>query len=245
MIEKSSLKQRNNYDIPIDKLSIKHIIHNKNPNNNEIAIGYGIYIGKLRESVYVQTVKKINKVEDIINLWQYIKPMCIMLESYISMKFSALLRTEKEVGYVVLANLVNISQNHNGDLFLLFTVQSTRNDLEDIVKEYIDHHMMKDIVGLTTEDFELMKQSTISDLSEKPTNIQTDCTDQISGLINTYEDIKNIKNIDNRFNKKKIMIKAIKMIEKSIFEEFVKYILNQNIRSVLLIEPDHLKDNKK
>jgi insulysin len=228
------------YDISIDKLSKKQIIHNKNPNNNEIAIGYGIYIGKIRESIYIKKVDKINKIEDIINLWQYIKPMCMILESYISMKFSALLRTEKEVGYVVLANLVNISQNHNGDIFLLFTVQSTRNDLEDLVKEYIDHHMMQDIIDVTEEDFELMKQSTISDLSEKPTNIQTDCGNQIMSLIDTYEDITNINNIDNRFNRKKIMIVAIKIINKSIFEKFVKYILDQNITSILLIEPEHL-----
>jgi hypothetical protein len=105
--------------------------------------------------------------------------------------------------------------------------------------------MMQDIIDITEDDFELMKQSTISDLSEKPTNIQTDCGNQIMGLIDTYEDIRNIKDINNRFNRKKIMIGAIEMIDKIIFENFVKYILDQNIRSVLLIEPEHLNIKRK
>ena len=169
--------------------------------------------------------------------WKVKKPMCMILESYISDKFSASIRTEKEIGYVATSNIFNVNESNNPDLFLLFIVQSTRTDLEDIVKDYVDNHMLKDVESMTNDEFESIKQSIIITMGEKPINIYSDCAEKMSALIDTYENISEIKNINVRFLRNKIMINAIKKVNKHVFVDFVKQILKNNIRSVFINNP--------
>lgn len=229
-IRKPKNSARITYSIPKQKLTTRYIKHNQNPNNRETAIGYGLYVGNIRE------ITTHNQGFDLES-WKVKKPMCMMLEGFISEKFSASVRTEKEVGYVAISNILNVNQSNNADVFLLFISQSTRNDLEDIVKEYVDHRMMQDVSQITDDEFVSMKQSVIISMSEKPLNIYADCGEKMSALMDTYEDVRSIKNIDDRFTRKKMMIEAIEMIDKQMFVNFVQNILDADVRSVLLIVP--------
>lgn len=230
VIKKSKQSSRITYSIPKRNFLTRHIKYNQNPNNHETAIGYGLYMGNIRETADI--TQPIDS-----DSWKIKKPMCMMLEGFISEKFSASVRTEKEVGYVAISNIINVNQSNNTDLFLLFVSQSTRDDLEDIVKEYVDKHMMQDVIEITESEFSSMKQSVISSMSEKPLNIYSDCGEKIAALMDTYEDIRSIKDINDRFLRKKIMIDAMSMIDKPMFVNFVKKILDDDIRSVLLIVP--------
>jgi secreted Zn-dependent insulinase-like peptidase len=219
------------YTISRERFSLKHIKRSTNPNNNESAIGYGLYVGNIRETCQPEI--------NILDSWKVIKPMCIMLEGYISEKFSACVRTEKEVGYVAISNILNVNQKNNQDLFLVFVVQSTRDDLEDVVKEYVDNHMFKDVKKITDPEFETMKDSVISTLSEKALNIYEDCGEKMKELLETYEDVNSMSNINinERFLRRQTMINSMTHITKNVFFRFVKKILRNKIRSTILIVP--------
>ena len=166
----------------------------------------------------------------------------MLLESYISEKFSSNIRTENEVGYIATCNVMNVTEGKNPYLFLVFIVQSSKDGLQGIVKKYIDEHMMKDVNIVTDEEFETMKQSIVVNLQEKPLNIISDCSDKFSILIDTYDDpgVKPdmiIKLFTDRFDRKKKMIHGIGQIKKNDFVNFVKNIVTKNISSVLLVEP--------
>jgi insulysin len=219
------------YTIPRQNFSSEYVKKNQNPNNRETAIGYGLYLGNVRE---IQS-----------DSWMIKKPMCMMLEGFISEKFSASVRTEKQVGYIAISNIMNVNQSNNADLFLLFVTQSTRDDLKNIVKEYVDNHMLQDVVQMSEDEFNSMKQGVITSMSEKPLNINADCSEKISTLMDTYEDIKSIKDINVRFSRKKIMTDATSTIDKSMFVDFVKNILDTDIRSIILIVPSHVDISQK
>lgn len=226
-IIKPSESARVFYSIPKSMLSVKLVKQNRNPNNNETAIGYGLYVGNIPE------------IEDSLHeeSWTIKKPMCMMLEGYISEKFSASVRTEKEVGYVAISNMLNINESNNVDLFLVFVVQSTRDDLEDIVKEYVDNHLISDVESMSDDEFDSLSQSIIISLSEKPQNIYADCNEKLTALLNTYEPLLDVQNMEHRFARKQLMVNAAKSINKDMFVKFTKQIVMNNIRSVLLIIP--------
>jgi secreted Zn-dependent insulinase-like peptidase len=226
---KQSMETKNIIDISESKLSAKYIKYNKNPNNKETAIGYGLYIGNIRESV-----------ND--DLWKIQKPLYMILEGYISGRFSASVRTDKQIGYVALSSVVNVNKNYNSDMYLLFILQSTRTDLEQIVADYVDNEMMKDILMVNQNDFEIMKQGIISQMTEQPLNIIDDCNKKLSELLNTFEDIRDIENIDVRFMRNKLIIDAVKKIDLNMFVSFVKQLI-ANPRAIVLISPEDKSKN--
>lgn len=215
-------------NIPKNKLSTKHIKYNKNPNNKETAIGYGLYIGNMRE--------KIDSFE-----WTREKPMCMLLEGYISGKFSASVRTEKQIGYVALSAMLNVNKKYDSDVYLVFILQSTRTDLEKIVEEYVDKQMLADIMDISNEEFETMKNSIIRQLNEKPLNISAECDKKLSDLIDSFEDIRNLKDLDIRFARNQLIIHSMKDIKLNMFVDFTKKILS-NPRAVILISPKKSKN---
>jgi len=167
-----------------------------------------------------------------------------MLKSFISEKFSANIRTEKEVGYIAQCSLVNVNESCNPDIFLIFIVQSTRDDLVDIIQDYIDNHMMKAIEAITNDDFTLMKQSIITNIREKPLNIREDCLEKISILIETYENLDDVlrdspQYFYKRFDRDKKHINAIKHLKLEDFVDFTKNIISKNILSIMMIKPEN------
>jgi secreted Zn-dependent insulinase-like peptidase len=230
------------YVLDKSKLSSKEIKYSINPNNHEKAIGYGLYVGNMRE-----TITKFNW-NDEKSLWMINKPFCMMLESYISEKFSTLIRTEKEVGYVTLCNMINVSETNNPEIFLLFVVQSSKNDLESIIEDYVDNHMMNDINLITDSEFEKMKQSVITKLLEKSPNIYSDALEKYFVIINS-EYVAETTNTNtnpnicvadfmSEYNRKKLMCNVLKSVKKKeLFTLFVKNIVNNGVRSTILIMP--------
>jgi len=231
-IAKPETKINKIYNINSNDLKKNETKYNMNPSNNEKAIAYGLFIENLPE---------------ISNSgWEIKRPLCMLLESYISEKFSSNIRTENEVGYIATCNVMNVAEGKNPYLFLVFIVQSSKDGLQGIVKKYIDEHMMKDVNIVTDEEFETMKQSIVVNLQEKPLNIISDCSDKFSILIDTYDDpgVKPdtiIKLFADRFDRKKKMIHGIGQIKKNDFVNFVKNIVTKNISSVLLVEPTKQK----
>jgi insulysin len=216
------------YDIDSKHLKQNVIKYNMNPSNNEKAIAYGLFIENLPE---------------ISNSgWETKNPLCMLLESYISEKFSSNIRTENEVGYIASCNVMNVTEGKNPYFFLVFIVQSSKDGLEGIVKKYIDQHMMQDVNIITDDEFKTMKQSIVVNLQEKPLNIAADCSEKFSILNSTYDNPGNkadkiIKLFADRFNRKKKIIHGIDQINKNNFVNFVKDIITKNVCSVLLVEP--------
>lgn len=232
-IAKPETKLNKIYNLTPNDLKQNKIKYNMNPSNNEKAIAYGLFIENLPE---------------IANSgWEVKNPLCMLLESYISEKFSSNIRTENEVGYIATCNVMNVTEGKNPYFFLVFIVQSSRDGLEGIVKKYIDDHMMKDVNSITDEEFKTMKQSIIVNLQEKPLNIASECSDKFSILTGTYDDPgsnpdKIIKLFADRFDRKKEMIHGIGQINKNDFVNFVENIITKNISSVLLVEPSRGRD---
>ncbi len=207
------------YSLRADTFSKNTVIYNKNPYNTENAIGYGLYVGNLQENKNTK--------------WTIFKPFCMLLDTYISEKFSSLVRTEQEVGYIAITNIINVNESNNPDIFLLFIVQSSRTDLIDVVQNYVDNHLLSDIESITNEDFLNMIQSLCTKLTEKPININNDVDDKFIELLSKFPQ----NNKKFHFNRKRLMLNSLKNVKnKDEFVEFVKNIISNNIRSVILIE---------
>jgi hypothetical protein len=220
------------YELDKKSLSQKKIVYNMNPNNNEASIGYAIYLGNMKNSsLSLTNNKEIN--------WELLKSLCTILNTYISDKFMTMIRTENEIGYIALTSIINVNEINNPDLFLIFIVQSSRDDLEEIVKDYIDNHLLSDIQSMTEEEFDSMKQSLITNLSEKSINIDEDISEKYNLLIksNKKQDGK-CSSLKENYDKKDKLIKSLKSIKnKDILIKFVEDIMKKNIRSVLSVLP--------
>jgi secreted Zn-dependent insulinase-like peptidase len=227
------------YVLDLSTFPDKKRMTNVNPNNTEKAIGYGLWIGSYRDNHHCKNdIKLFNE-------------LCGILGSYISDKFSLLVRTEQEIGYIAVCRTLNVNESTNPEYFLLFVVQSSRNDLDDVVKHYVDDHMMNDIRSMIDDEFNYLKHSAITHISEKPLNIDADVNlmfnelklksmnywqnqnqdqDQDKNQINGLQEIENM-------NQKHELISKLKEVSKDDFVDFVKNIYDRDIRSILLIEP--------
>lgn len=220
-----------NNSYTLDPLSFpkKKTVKNINPQNSEKAIGYGLWIGNNLN---------VNGLKDNINNDDILKSLCKILESYLSDKFTSLVRTEQQIGYIATCSVININEPTSPDYFLLFIVQSSRDDLEEVVQHYIDNHMMNDINSMTDNEYNFLKHSMTTHLSEKALNINSDVNEMFGEL-----KYKMIHNKNNKLKKtesltqKQNTIAKLKHIEKNHFVEFVKNIFDRNIRSIVIIDP--------
>lgn len=234
MLIKKPKKTMNKTKYTLDPSSFpnKKIIQNINPHNSEKAIGYGLWIGNALnyENIFPSEHRDNNDI---------LKSLCKILETYISDKFTSLVRTEQEIGYIAMCVAINVNEPTNPELFLLFIAQSTRNDLEAIVKHYIDNQMMNDIYSMTDGEFNYLKFSLMTHLSEKALNINADVHEMYGELKNRKmnNDEKNSLNETEKLVQKHITMSKLKKIEKKHFVEFVKNIFDRNVRSVVVIDP--------
>jgi len=249
------------YNITIDQNKPNKMIKiNANPDNTEFAIGYGLYIGNLKEiynNIDGCDLKCPNNIiqdassemgdmiddqsEEPIGVmeWMIRRPMANILERYISEKFSSLIRTEREIGYIATASLVNASLTNNPEVFLLFIVQSTRNDLENVVREYVDKNLLDDVLKMTEEEFDLIKYSLITKLSENTHNIGEEIEEKYFSLKMRTKEYKCME----FFDRKKMMIEGLRSIKGlRQFVEFVKEILDRNQYFVQLINISNAKN---
>lgn len=207
----------------------KYVITSMNNNNTEYAIGIGIHIN----------LPLIEHGEE----WGYTKCYLKILNAIVSEHFAESIRTEKQIGYIAHTQLVNIADVCNPDQYIMFVVQSTNNNLYDIVMDYIENEMMNHLHNITISTFDILKESMISELKEKTHNVQTECSYIFSILQTTYNIFKLYKTTDNfdlymsnRFNKKTYMIDILKMLTLNDFLKFATYI-HKNKRDVLEIVP--------
>lgn len=216
------------YDIDKKDLSSKLTIKNKNPNNYERALGYGIYLGNMRE---------------IGENWEIEKSICILLESFLSERFSAVIRTEKQIGYIAICHLINVNEQYNPDMFLVFIVQSTRTDLYDIVNDYIENILPSNINDISEKEFMDMKSGLITSLSEKSINSKMDCHVMFMALSTTYDKNRLIGATDDdyanyRYNKKKHMVQKLNQLTRSDFINFILSKIKNSARAIINIEPN-------
>ncbi len=204
----------------------KHVEKHINHNNTENAIGYGLYIGNMME--------KLDDFKTYDDLWMFNKLFCMILEKFTSEKFATQVRTEKEVGYIANAKICNISEINNSELYLLFMTQSSRTDLEDIVVDYVDNHMLKDIKSMTDAEYEDVKHSITIKISEKPVNIYDDVYDKYEQILHQCND----PIID--YNRKKLLLDSLEMTNKKMFVDFARRIFARNIRSIVIINNSQL-----
>lgn len=229
-VKESLIEKRTYYDINKKDLSNKLTIKNKNPSNHETALGYGIYLGNTRE---------------IGEDWKLNKSIYMLLETYLSEKFSSIVRTEKKIGYIATCHLINVNEQYNQDIFLVFIVQSNRADLYDIVRDYVENTLPLNISEITEEEFMDMKSGLITSLSENSINVEEDCREMFMALKTTYDKDKLI-NDDNdeyanhRFKKKKYMIEKLEQLTRLDFIKIVLSIIKNSERAVIKIEPDKL-----
>lgn len=219
----------------------KKIVQNTNPHNSERAIGYGMWIGGNYNNKEIFSSLKDEDNNDIL------KSLCKILDTYISDKFTSLMRTEREVGYIAMCTTINVNEPINPDYFLLFIIQSTRDDLETIIEDYIDNYMMNDINSMTEEEFNFLKHSMITHLSEKALNINTDVIEMFGELkykiMNNNNLVKSLSETE-KMSQKQITISKLKQIERKDFTKFVKTIFDRNIRSIVIIDPMKRKNTK-
>lgn len=227
-------------DIPTDKrkhieLNVKDLVKKKtkiheNPENGEGAIGYGLYIGNIKET----------KSGD----WAIKLPYVHIFNTYISDKFSSVVRTEQQVGYIATTSVSNVGWKDNAYTYILFITQSTKTDLENIVQNYIDNNMMEDIRTINDETFESLKKSTIIKLEEKPVTLASECAMMITDLLKT-SDPEEYPDLSVRFTRNQMMIDALKnKASRDDFMRFVQDIYNNRIRAVMCIEPYNRSTDK-
>lgn len=211
---------KKDYDIP---KSINILKTNENPNNSERACCYGIFIGSIRE--YATNDKWVKNI------------FCDLLESYISEKFSAYIRTEKQLGYIARALIININGSRDPYSYLLFITQSTDNNILSIVSDYVENHMMTDILSIDDEMYNDLKNGLINNLMEKPRNIQCDCDEFVECIMTTY-DIDNLSDyyLDRRFNRNQIICDFLNKTTKLDFFTFINMI-HKNNKLMLQIIP--------
>lgn len=195
-------------------------IINENNNDNESAIGYGLFIGKYTESN--------------IDEWIIDEPMYMLLNSYISDKFAHTLRTENEIGYVAYTTIVNIGNDINNHIFILFIVQTNRDDGNEIVKKYIENDMLDDVLAITDEQYEKMCDGLIANLTEPNHNIISEINKSFTNLMQ-----KTKFNSTEKFDREQQMAKCLRKINKHKFFDYVKSIINNKSISVINIKPSN------
>ena len=223
-IKYTQIKQDENINfIPADKTITNNNIHNK-----EYAISYGMYIGNIKEE----------------GEWENDYLLINMLNTYTHNHFFDLLRTEKQIGYVVSTHTLNINTTDNPHIYMVFTAQSTISELYKIIEEYIKDNFLNVINSITQDEFNISKQSIETYLKEQPKNIFEDCSYMYSTIISTPDliystDIDTL--IKNRMNRKNMLIKTLNKLTLNDLIIFSKKIYKNN-RSVIHIQPKKMKN---
>ena len=207
----------------IDIKTIKKIDINNNTHNKDYAIGYGIYIGNQKE----------------VDNWEYEYLLTRILTTYISNNFFDLLRTEKQLGYIVYATTINVNTNDDPHIYIVFVVQSRTNNLYNIVEEYIINKFLATINNITQEEFIVNKKSLQTHLEEKPKNIQEECQ-YMSDIIQSTPEIFSSNNIDdiitNRMQRKNLLIENLNKLTLDDLNKFANKV-HKHPHSVIEIQP--------
>lgn len=230
-----------------DKLCVNHTIKHHNPNNNEKAIGFGIFAGICPEVYNNDLYSTPNFL-----LWNKHYSLLKLLITYLDGKFMASIRTSQQVGYIAYCSLVNVNTNNNPYYYLLFTVQSTKDDLYTIVKKYIDIQLVDDINNMGKDEFEIMKKSLCKnyrdDFSDKYQNLYHDCERFNTVLKTTYDIEKLIDSKDDdylniRLNRLREILNNLECTTYEYFIQFANDIINKKIYSTIFIEPANSADS--
>lgn len=179
-------------------------VYNLNPNNKELAIGCGIYLGHFPENN--------------CSYWEVLKPICILLNTYVSEKFSNLMRTEKQLGYIANTTLINLNKDNNTQLYLLFIIQSNVKNCKELIFDYINNILPNDINSITEEQFESLKNGLYTDLTEVSLNIIDEVFQNFKAIkLNTLDYLDN-----ETFNRKQRMAECVIKLTRKIFINFFK-----------------------
>jgi insulysin len=208
--------------ISIDHKSIDHqpVVQthvSSNPHNRDNAIGYGLYCG-----LYVSDNLLLERA------------YCSMCESYISDRFFALVRTEQQVGYIARCRLINVNRMDTREYFLVFIVQSQRDDLTQIVESFVNTNMVEYVAQITSSEFDLMRDGLCARLKDKPQQIHSDVADAMVELVSRqHSDVfADCERFDQKYRIGEML--AHKGTLKG-FVGFVKKLVG-NIRSIVRID---------
>ena len=215
-----SIKKCIKYKLDKTQFFQDSVIQNLNTSEKENAIGYGIYIGTI-------------SIDNLDN-WLKIMLYCMIINLIIPDKFTTNVRTNQQVGYVAQCNIINITELNNRDYFLLFTVQSTRNDLYNIMNQYVDNNLMNDILSVTDDEYDMIIKSIIVQLNEKYNNIVDDVENAFNVILSTHKKY----NDRETFSMNKILYNYIIThdFSKHVFFSFMDKVIKNNPRASVLIK---------
>jgi len=204
---KANITDYKNYQLY--DISKTAIIKTKNKENTENAICYGINL--------------MNYTNDILLL----KCLNLLLESYIHDKFFNIIRTEKQIGYIVQAYINNVKNSKYPEYYLCFIIQSSLKNLKEIVIDFIKNNYINLIDELSETEYEFIKNSIAKYLKDKKININ----DEINEKINLLE-LKDKYQKKEKFDTYLQMSKIIKNITQKDFTDYAKTIINNKVSIV-------------
>ena len=203
-----------------NKKSISKTVYNLNPNNKETAVCCSIYLGHFPE--------------DNCSYWEVFKPMSMLLNNYISDKFSNLMRTEKQLGYIAYTTLININEDNNTQLYQLFVIQTNVKNCKEIIQDYIQNILPNDVKSITEEQFNSLKKGIFLGLIEKPQNIMDEILQNFKAIKLNRLDYKD----EEKFYRKRIMAKCVMKLTRSMFIKWFNK-LHKNVHC-LIIKPSNI-----
>uniref|UniRef100_A0A6C0DZ65 Uncharacterized protein n=1 Tax=viral metagenome TaxID=1070528 RepID=A0A6C0DZ65_9ZZZZ len=184
-------------------------IKSKNKENTENAICYGVNLMKYTDDLLL------------------LKSFIILLETYIHEKFFNIVRTEKQVGYIVQAKVYNVKTLLYPEYYLCFIVQSSLDNLKEIIKDFIDNNYMELFDKLSDEEFKEITKGISKSLKEKKTNIGDEIIDKIN-ILETNEKFHK----KEKFDMYKKISQIIKKMSKKDFVDFGTSIIKNPVAIV-------------
>ena len=201
LIKPTNIKNINNYNYNnlVNHKIIKHKIK-----TTENLIVYGLYIDT-KENILLK------------------KCFMRILENYIHEKFFNEMRTEKQLGYIVNCCIININTINCPIYYLLFIIQSSKNNLKNIIEEFINNSYNKYIDKISKNIYKELLNSEYIKLKVASNNINSEIDNKFKNLL----ELNDFKNNED-FDKNKIMKKIIKSSSANEFIKFAKDIIKDN-----------------
>lgn len=198
---------------------------NTNPIDNNTAILYGVYLDNIKE------YKSDNWADKYL--------LGNLLKDVSSEKFFNKMRTEKELGYVVISNIFNVNTTFNRDIFLGFIIQRNNHgdefSLSKLINEFINTTLYTTIKNISDSKWDSIKNGLKSKIKMKFISTY----DEISYYLSVLE-VKSFKNLlesEVRFDRREILLESLDNLTKDDLLEYFKDRISKNRIISLIIKP--------
>jgi secreted Zn-dependent insulinase-like peptidase len=158
------------------------IIENKNADDTNIGILYGIHLGEYVRSEY-DPKKNPREIRDML--------IYNSVMSMINERFFNTMRTEKELGYIVMAGTSLVYNTGSANLFMDFVIQTHEKNILDIIRNYVNDELVNIIHEFGERDLQNYVNTYIDNAFSDPSNIGEKLNDAISIQSNlSYDELE-------------------------------------------------------